>query len=104
MSDVTFKIDGRLYPVPEQEALELAQHAREQAGDDALSDAIAAAVYIEHAVEMAPSTELPYAEPEEKRYLRQALQAWGMTPEGYKSLPESLRRLRYALDAEAEAS
>jgi hypothetical protein len=97
VGDLIFKVDGHLYPVAEQDALSLAKRSRAQAGDDPLS---AAAVFIEEAVQRAD--EFPELTPEEKRHLRQALQAWGLSPEGYDLIPESLRELRYALDAEAQ--
>lgn len=102
MGDVVFKVGEYPYYVAEQDALELARRVRKQAGDDPLSDAISAAVYIEHAVNAPAEMEYPDAMPEEMRYVRQALDDWGMTPAGYESLPESLRTLRLALHAEAE--
>ena len=72
------------------------------AGEDPLSPAIAAAVYIETAVDAPAEMEYPDAMPEEMLCVGQALEDWGMTPVGYESLPESLRRLRLAIHAEAE--
>jgi hypothetical protein len=46
---VVFKVGEYPYYVEEKDALALARRVRKQAGDDRLSDAIAAAVYIERA-------------------------------------------------------
>jgi hypothetical protein len=102
VGDVVFKVGEYPYYVEEKDALALARRVRKQAGDDPLSDAIAAAVYIEQAVEAPAEIEYPDAMPGEMSFVRQALEDWGMTPAGYESLPESLRRLRLALHAEAE--
>jgi len=102
VGDVVFKVGEYPYYVEENDALELARRVREQAGDDPLSDAIAAAVYIEQAVEAPAEMEYPDAMPGELSFVRQALENWGMTPATHEPLPESLRRLRLALDAEQE--
>jgi hypothetical protein len=100
VGDVVFKVGEYPYEVAEQDALELARRVRKQAGDDPLSDAISAAVYIEQAVHEPAEIQYPDAMPEELRYVRQALDDWGMTPAGYESMPESLRSLRLALHAD----
>ena len=100
MGSVNFKIDGSLYPASEVEASELARRVR-RLDPGQLSAASAAAVYIETAMAQPDGFELPEATEEEKRQLRLALEAW-LDDVGNDSLPERMKGLRYALDAEAK--
>jgi hypothetical protein len=98
VGSVNFKIDGSLYPASEVEVSELARQVR-RLDPDQSSAASAAAVYVETAMAQPPGFELPEATEEDKRQLRLALEAW-MADVGYDALPERMKGLRYALDAE----